>query len=95
VITAKEFFELHSILSEIVKKLLGGVPPVPESVQESLARAESASGAEGEKPISEQDLRWVELLNLAVEPPMLRRSLKSRKRKNPISRSPDPLMLNL
>ena len=79
VITAKEFFELHSILSEIVKKLLGGVPPVPESVQESLARAESASGAEGEKPISEQDLRWVELLNLAVEPPMLRRSLKSRK----------------
>lgn len=70
-----EFLKLHSILSEIVGEPLGGTPPFPRCVTEIEARAKSSNGETG---VSEEALRWLELLNQGVDPHLLRQALQKR-----------------
>ena len=69
----KEFLHLHSILTEIARGPLGGFPPVPECVEKIQAGA-----AKGDAPVSEEALRWLELLNRGIDPHLLRQALKDR-----------------
>lgn len=72
---SKEYIQLHSILVDIVEGPLGGAPPLPKCVKDVQTRAKSANA---EEPVPAAALRWLELLNLGVDPHLLRRALKNR-----------------
>ena len=72
-----EFLELHSILTEIMAEPLGGAPPIPLFVTDIETRAKSP---DGDAPVSEEALRWLELLNRGVDPHLLRQALQKRKK---------------
>lgn len=69
-ITAREFFELHSILTAIVEKELERPAPVPEAVKQVLVQGAA------DRPVPDDVLPWVALLDLAVNPHLLRRQMK-------------------
>lgn len=69
-ITAREFFELHSILTAIVETELESPAPVPEAVKQALVQGAADRPAPGDV------LPWVGLLDLAVNPHLLRRQMK-------------------
>ena len=70
-----EFLKLHSILSEIIAEPLGGTPPFPKCVKDIQTRAQSP---DGDEPVPEAALRWLELLNRGVDPHLLRQALQKR-----------------
>jgi len=68
-----EFVQLHSIFADIVKDPLGGSPPLPECVQQ----IQGPSGSlHADATVSEDALRWLELLNMGVDPHRLRQALQ-------------------
>lgn len=74
---SREFLGLHSILTDIVGEALGGVPPFPKCVKDIQTRAKSP---EGDEPVPEAALRWLELLNRGVDPHLLRQALQKREK---------------
>jgi len=72
----KEYLQLHRILAEIAEGPLGGPPPLPECVQK--IKAEFAAAAGGDSAVSDEALRWLELLNRGIDPHLLRQALKDR-----------------
>ena len=71
----KEYLHLHAVLSGIAEGPLGGLPPLPECVQRIQAQAGAGSG---DAAVSEEALRWLELLNRGIDPHLLRQALKDR-----------------
>ena len=71
-ITVREFLDLHSILMAIVERELGHPPLIPEVVKDVLVRKDGGA----EMPISDPLLRWLGLLDLAVNPDLLRKHMK-------------------
>jgi hypothetical protein len=69
-ITVREFFELHSLLISAVESELGAAPPVPDAIKEMIAQGSSG------RSISDGALVWLGLLDLAVNPHLLRRYVK-------------------
>ena len=85
-ITVNEFLGLHSTLREIVEWELGIGAPIPEAVQEIVARFADGNGAGAEysaatagateQPVPPVALAWLALLDMAVDPHLLRRHMK-------------------
>lgn len=71
-ITEQEFLDLHSMLIAIVEKEMGHPVPFPEVVEDVLAQ----KAGDSEAPIPDPVLRWLALLDLAVNPHLLRRHMK-------------------
>jgi len=69
-ITVREYAELHSTLTAIAEKELRYPIPVPEAVKAVLAPGD------GNSPVPEPALAWLALLDLAVNPALLRLHLK-------------------
>ena len=68
-ISVAEFFHLHSILMSIVERKIGNPPPVPDSIEQILSQKDSSQGGD---PVPEAACRWLELLDLASDPYLLR-----------------------
>ena len=68
-----EFVQLHSIFADIAKDPLGGSPPLPQCVQEIQGHSGSPHA---DAAVSEDALRWLELLNMGVDPHRLRQALQ-------------------
>lgn len=69
-VTAREFVDLHSILSAIVEKELGCPLFVPEEAKPWLACSNP------DAPVPESAVAWLLLLDLAVNPHLLRKQMK-------------------
>jgi hypothetical protein len=72
----KEYLQLQAILAEIAEGPLGGPPPLPECAQK--IHQEQAGAMGGDSVVSEEALRWLELLNRGIDPHLLRQALKDR-----------------
>ena len=68
-VTAKEFREIHSIYRTLVENELKHSFPLPQMVEDLLDRKRNPNESE---PVSRAGEDWLELLDLAVTPHMLR-----------------------
>jgi len=68
-ITSSEFFLLHEVFSAIVQKELGHAIPLPQSVEEAIARKNSIPA---EQTAPESWVQWLAMLDLAITPHKLR-----------------------
>jgi hypothetical protein len=70
-LTAREFYQLHRMLSAMAEPLLGPLHAIPLEV-ERLLHASTRSGIE-DMSASPSEVQWLELLDLAVPPDQFRR----------------------
>ena len=71
-ITVREFLNLHSILMAVVESELGQPALFPDVVKDVLDQKDGDT----ERPIPDPVLRWLGLLDLAVNPHLLRKHMK-------------------
>jgi hypothetical protein len=77
--TTKEFQEIHAIYQAVLESELKHSFPIPQVVQDSLdaARDEKTASKDGQ-PVQHAAEEWLELLDLAVSPHLMRSYIKER-----------------